>query len=277
MSKVSSCKIDWLSFSDKFHDISELYSEWQQYFGEFVSFGGRYGYRDRFSANGCDLLFNPPATVHAMGCMVDINGTGTNLLYEQGFKLEDYIRSVLCNYGYYNVSRLDVCLDFFADCEEDMFPFDKLIERVNTLNFVSKVHKCGRSIHIDSAPSAFNTPGSQPTATVYIGSPKSETRLRIYNKLGEQFAKSRGDKPVVPDVFDGKEVKQWIRFEFQLRHVSAISFCGILIDHDLHDVFISLLNRYVRFVEHMNYANVSENPVCDWWSNFLGDIPKIII
>ncbi len=275
MAKSTSVKIDWLTFTDKYHDIGELYAEWFDRFGDFISFAGRHGYHDRFTATGCDLLFN--GSNAAMGCCVDINGTGTNLLYDQGFRLEDYIRSTIVMQPYYNVSRLDVCLDYFADTEEDMFPFDKLIDRVNNLKFVSHVSKNGRSIHIDSAPSAISTYGGQPYATVYIGSPQSETRLRIYNKLGERIAKSKDDSPVVPDVFDGREVKQWIRFEFQLRDVSATAFCGLIIDHALDEVFTSYLARYIRFIEDCNDSNPTRAPVCEWWTSFLGDVHIYII
>lgn len=276
MSKITNVKIDWLTFSDKYHDISEVYTDWAERFGEYVSTGGKHGYRDGFYANGCDILYNGHS--FNMGCCINITGKGTNLLYDQGFKLEDYIRSTIVKEPYYNVSRLDVCLDYFADCDEDMFPFDKLIDHVNNLNFVSKIHKNGRSIHIDSAPAAFNTAVGQPTATVYLGSPGSETRLRIYNKLGEQMAKARGDAPVIPDVFDGREVKQWMRFEFQLRDVAAFAFCGLLIDNPINVVFTSLLSRYIRFVEpSLTESNMSRWNTCGWWSLFLGDVNKIQI
>lgn len=256
-------KIDWFCYTDKYHDIAEVCELWFPYFGEPVSAQGFYGYKDRFCGNGINVHFNGGVE---RGVLVEISGTGTNLLYQQGFMLEEFITNEITQHEYYNVTRCDLAHDYFADDESDFFPFESLIDAVNDLRFVSNIHKNGRSVQIVSAPRAFDTYGI-PTATVYLGSAQSATRLRIYNKLGEQISKCKGN-PLLPDVFDGGELKQWIRFEFQLRDDSATAFTVLQSVHSLDDTFIGIISRYIRFVDKV-MANSTQSPVCDWWTKFL--------
>lgn len=266
-------KIDWLCYTDKYHDISEVCELWFPYFGEPVSAQGFYGYNDRFCGNGINVHFNGGAE---RGILVEISGTGTNLLYQQGFMLEEFIAKEITQHEYYHVTRIDLAHDYFADDEADFFPFDSMIDAVNELRFVSNIHKNGRSVQIVSAPRAFDTYGI-PTATVYLGAAQSATRLRVYNKLGEQTSKCKGN-PLLPDVFDGRELKQWIRFEFQLRDLSATALTILQSVYSLNDVFIGIIRRYIRFVDRVT-TNVTESPVCDWWSAFLqlSDVQNLFI
>lgn len=255
-------KIDWLSYTDKFHDLGEVCEQWFPYFGEPVPFVGRYGYKDRFSSVGIDVMYNGGES-RANTIFTDISGQGTNTLYNQDLKLEDFIVDELIQHDYYNITRLDVAHDFFADSEEDFFPFYKMIEAFNEFRFVSKIHKNGRSCNIVSAPSACSINGV-PDCTLNFGSPSSEIRLRVYNKLAERTAKNAP----IPDVFDGNEVKQWIRFELQLRGEPAKAFCSLLGLHSITTVFLNVLKRYIRFVDVFVEGQSQTSPVCDWWEQF---------
>lgn len=257
-------KVDWFTVTDKFHDLSEVSSLWFQYFGEPVDFPGRYGYKSRFTAEGVSVLYDGGNR----GICTDINGTGTNILYNQGFVLEDYIRSVVTVEPYYHITRLDVAMDYFADTEEDCFPFQKLIDCVNEGRFVSKVHKNGNSCTLVYGID----PGKKfhdPICTVTIGSKHSDIKLRIYNKLAEQKSKKCGYIPT--DIFDDgeKEPLQWLRFEFELRSERAEQFAALLRKDTLQNNFDAVLSKFIRFVDDYNLANPQLSPVCDWWDNFV--------
>lgn len=256
-------KIDWLTVTDKFHDVSQVCNLWFQLFGEPVSMPGRYGYYDRFTAEGVSVLYNGGNR----GVCTDINGTGTNILYGQNFILEDYLRSVVCLEPYYNITRLDVAMDYFADSEDDRFPFDKLIQALKECRFVSKVHKNQKSVTFTEGLNP-NNMYRDPVMTVTIGSKSSDIKLRIYNKLAEQKSKKCGYIPT--DIFDdGKEPLQWLRFEFELRSERAEQFAALLRKDTLEHNFDGLLSKFIRFVDELDVANPQRSPVCDWWESFV--------
>lgn len=91
-----------------------------------------------------------------------------------------------------HIARLDVACDLI-DCEE--ITVAKIQDSVKRNRYTCR---SGHYRVID---------GSDEEA-VYFGSPKSDRRLRIYNKAKEQ----------------GITDYQWVRFEFQLRNDNALSF-----------------------------------------------------
>lgn len=97
---------------------------------------------------------------------------------------------------------------------------------------------------------------------IYFGSPKSDRRLRIYDKAMEQGL-SGGD---------------WVRFEFQLRNDNATSFflnlvaCG----GDFAKCYFGMLRDYLRFITKPNNGiNQSRKVVCKWWLDFLQGVEAI--
>ena len=170
---------------------------------------------------------------------------------------------MVCLEPYYNITRLDVAMDYFSDTPEDCFPFQKLIDCVNEGRFVSKVHKNGNSctlVYGIDPGKKFN----DPICTVTIGSKHSDIKLRIYNKLAEQKSKKCGFVPL--DIFDGeeKEPLQWLRFEFEFRSERAEQFAALLKKDTLGNNFDGLLSKFIRFVDELDVANPQRSPVCAW-------------
>lgn len=272
MSYAITSSIDWLSFTSRDYSPEYFIDYFGHSFGSFMQGSGRYAYRNMYSAPGLNIYSQP--VFDSMGTLVEISGSGCQHLYNQGFDFQDYLGNFLNADEDINITRLDLCLDYFADSKEDHFNFNALLEAVESLSFVSQVHKNPRSVHIDLTPSAFTTNGDL-IGTVYLGSKSSHIRLRVYNKLGEYSSKDISeDKLPRPDGLEN--ITQWIRFEFQLRYNNAVSAAVLLADYECQSVFNSLLDRYIRFVDTVDSCS-SRSINSSWWDDFLNKIHKTVI
>lgn len=98
---------------------------------------------------------------------------------------------------------------------------------------------------------------------VYFGSPKSDRRLRIYDKAEEQHIEGA-----------------WTRFEFQLRNDNALSFylnCKAN-NGDIVRTYYGALHDYLRFTTKQNVPTVghqSRLQTTKWWRDLIADINKI--
>jgi DNA relaxase NicK len=87
--------------------------------------------------------------------------------------------------------------------------------------------------------------------SVYFGSPRSDRRLRIYDKALEQ------------GIQDGTK---WVRFEFQLRNDNALSFYLNLsqtCQGDFSKCYYGMLHDYLRFLTQVNDGmNSNRKTIC---------------
>lgn len=283
MNKVSS-KFDWVAYTDRIHQPEEIMAFYAPYFVEFVAReSGRYFYRQGASAPGINIYWDNKTPDAEDTVMVEISGTGCDLLYNMGFDLNRHLKDIRAAGSDYHVNRLDPCLDFFADDEVDFFPYDKLVDRANSYSFVCPVHKNARSIRFASAAGFENTYG-MPGTTCYFGAAGSDCRLTTYNKLLERKAKCKKNQtPDLPDVFDGRELKEWIRFEYRLRNESAEGFLDLLIKHNktMTETILGLLKRYITFVDDDRDSDKrlrkERSVICQWWSDFLENVHELFI
>lgn len=98
---------------------------------------------------------------------------------------------------------------------------------------------------------------------IYFGSPRSDRRLRIYDKAMEQ----------------GLTDVQWVRFEFQLRNDNALSFylnLSQVCKGDFAKCYFGMLHDYLRFLTQPNVdTNRVRKATCRWWLTFLQGVGKI--
>lgn len=98
---------------------------------------------------------------------------------------------------------------------------------------------------------------------IYFGSPKSDRRLRIYDKAMEQ----------------GLDGAAWVRFEFQLRNDNALSFVMNLFETckgNFAKCYYGMMRDYLKFItEPNNDTNSARKKLCPWWRKFLEDVAAI--
>jgi len=97
--------------------------------------------------------------------------------------------------------------------------------------------------------------------TCGYGSLKSDTYIRIYDKLSEQRV---------------SDMDHWVRCEIQLRRGNAIGF-AMLTGNIGHNYF-GVLNNYLRFVEpSATDSNKRRSDTAAWWAKFLESTDKLHI
>ena len=101
---------------------------------------------------------------------------------------------------------------------------------------------------------------------IYFGSPKSDRRLRIYDKRMEQL----GTDSDIP----------WVRYEFQLRNENALSFYLNLcrLSGNWSECYFGVLSDFVTFLNRsrLEVGHHSERlePV-KWWTDLVGYVLKL--
>ena len=97
--------------------------------------------------------------------------------------------------------------------------------------------------------------------TIYIGSPKSMIRMRIYDKAAE-----RG--------FDSSV--HWVRVELVHRHDRAQAAVQEILNRgSIGEVMCGVLRNYCCYREEGIDSNKSRWPIADYWEKLLGEIPRI--
>lgn len=102
--------------------------------------------------------------------------------------------------------------------------------------------------------------GSEGTC-IYFGSPRSNHRIRIYDKAAE-----RG---YIDDT-------HWIRVEMQMRDNIATQCLREIMDrYHVGEVFCGVLRNYLIFRDPTSDSNKSRWPIADYWQDLLGSIAPI--
>jgi phage replication initiation protein len=96
--------------------------------------------------------------------------------------------------------------------------------------------------------------------TIYIGSPSSLYRVRIYDKAKQLF-----DPATETDLFNS----HWVRFEIVLRNEYAVQSAAILAATDNLDAAVAgIISDKFNFIERTD-ENISRCILADWWIDFL--------
>lgn len=151
--------------------------------------------------------------------ILDCSGKGCRTLenffnwdWEEHFKTwkEDIFKRKI------HIARLDIACDLL---NSENITMSKLF------NSITKKRYTCKSYYYDLVK---GTSGE----TIYLGSPRSERRLRIYDKAKEQ----------------GRDDIKWIRFEFQLRNDNAISFIlNYYNENHIGNTYYGIMHDYINF------------------------------
>ena len=145
-----------------------------------------------------------------------------------------------------NVSRIDIA----CDDREGYLNMDEIIDRTRSNEINSRLLR--RTIN-------FSLNGKDKAgATVYIGAPSSEFRVRIYDKALEQGVEGH-----------------WIRVELVMRSANANAFVEDMTNSEnVGKLAAQVINDKFSFIERDD-SNISRCTVCDWWQNFVDELDKV--
>ena len=146
------------------------------------------------------------------------------------------------------ISRLDVA----CDDKEGYLDMKTIVECVNENEIRSRLLK--RTVYTKKD-------GKQNAGqTVYIGSPSSSFRIRIYDKALEQ--KTEG---------------HWVRVEMVLKGRNANGFVSEMMEQEEKNVgnlAAKVLNDKLSFIE-LDDNNISRCSVCPWWQKFVDELESV--
>lgn len=222
---------------------------WQQ-IANFLGLGdvvmmetkGRYGWENQLFYRGTHIYFGGRDD-----CCLELSGTGCRTLEELSGNTFDWFQFLKqfeqdIRSGEVNVSRVDIAAD----------------DREGALNFRRMIPHCKHGRYICKAKWRIWIDGDEQA--IYFGSPKSDRRLRIYNKAMEQGIG-----------------EHWLRVEMQMRDVPATSFLlNWFLSGDIGFCYAGVLRDYLRFTTSApDGSHYDRAMICPWWSRFVGSVGKL--
>lgn len=173
-------------------------------------------------------------------CLLEISGKGCRCLEEFGLDDWEYFYILFADIGAH-FNRIDLAMDI-----KDTLEYKKVIQSVVKKKYITKMYHL---IYIE---------GSEQS--IYTGSPKSNKRLRIYNKALERGV-------------DGN----WVRFELQLRAEACITLTEYFKQgHSFTYIYSGMINNFIRFVTKTYNNNHADRFItAKWWSNILSTLEKL--
>lgn len=232
--------IDWLTFSSSL-EAHELVSLLHLDHLNWTVSGGQYGYKYALKCGHISINFDGSSQM--ISC-VNMSGQGCREFEDSSdLSFFDLFKIISSDRSLFNITRLDVAFD-----ERDgLFDIQKIAMYVNSGWYVSRSRY-------------YCVTYSSNGISCEIGSPKSDFRIRIYDKASE-----RG--------YSADDGVQWVRVEMQLRDERASVYVrGIVQGLSAGSLFVGVLNNYFRFVEpDFSDSNKSRWSVSDWWSAVFDD------
>lgn len=230
---------DWVSFSSKIISPQGMIEMLDLSSYPWENIKGANGYQDRLYCNSISIHYNNGKND---SIWLEMSGQGCRFYEEYGrgdFQfLFDYIKYNIDDVW---VNRLDIAYDDHLN----YLLIDDIVKDTLAQNYISKSKE-------------WETRLSSKGTTVYIGSQKSDTLIRIYDKASE-----RG-------YTDGTE---WTRVEIQLRDKRALEY--MMLNDTVGNNFLGVLHNYLRYVKpDKTDTNKSRWETRPYWKKIIKDIGK---
>lgn len=253
--------IDWLTFSVKKDNPNEVIREYLGLDPDlFRDAGyGLLGYNKVLRFSDICVCYEPRQNDYFknMGVCVSMSGNGCRTfetMSRLGAKDKKEGQSVafpalfplLAADETANVSRIDIA----CDDREGYLDMDQIIDKTRSNEINSRMMKRTINFSLDGIKRA--------GATVYIGAPTSDFRVRIYDKALEQGV-------------DG----HWVRVELVMRSANANAFVAEMTNpENVGKLAAQVINDKFSFIERDD-NNISRCTVCGWWRNFVDELDKV--
>lgn len=248
--------VDWLTFSVKTDNVNKVISD---YLGMdpalFQDLGyGLLGYQKCLGFNDIVVCYEGRENDYFrdMGVCVSMSGNGCRT-FETMSRLPDQtaggpfpvLFQKLAGDLRVNVSRIDIA----CDDREGRLDMQEIIKKTYANDINSRMAKRQVVVSMDGT--------QRDGSTVYIGSPSSDFRLRIYDKALEQG-----------------ESGPWIRVEMVMRSKNARGFVDQVVNSSVGELAARVLNDKFSFINRDD-SNISRCSVCSWWSSFVDDLESV--
>lgn len=237
--------IDWFTCVFKhidFHGVIDLLGLTGASFEK--SDRGLRGYPERLMFNGINILYGGSVE---MGVCLDMSGQGCRCFESYTrYHWTDLLRYCLgaADDGDAHITRFDLAFDDHTG----ILDMQRILDDTDDGNYTSK----SRWWMVE-----YGSEGS----CVYFGSPKSNHRIRIYDKAAE-----RGYT----------DDTHWIRVEMQMRDTNASECIRKCLDTlDVGAVFCGVLHNYLVFRNGSDDSNKSRWLITDYWEELLNGVARI--
>lgn len=260
--KATAC-IDWLTFTVRSGRTPREVIEkiLCMDFDMFQSKGyGLFGYQSAVEFGNILVMYDYNGNLSTdMGICVSMSGKGCRT-FEQHTKRSSGgqtpfigLISDLHADEFANFSRVDLALDDTVG----LLDLDKIVEKVDA-------NEINSFITSRNVIRGYNGKSRSGT-TVYIGSAKSDFRIRFYDKAKEKYKKGMPEYDM-----------HWVRTEIVMKHHNANGFAAALANtEDLGGLAAMILNDKIAFIEPGCDSNISRCVICDWWQDFIDCIESV--
>ena len=246
--------IDWLTFSVKREDPSEVIREYLGLDPALFQDTGYslLGYNKVLRFSDICVCYEPRENKHFqnMGVCVSMSGNGCRT-FETMSKLGAKDKQGTQSVAFPALFRL-LTADETANCDDregylDMY---EIIDRTRSNKINSRLLR--RTIN-------FSLNGKDKAgATVYIGASSSDFRVRIYDKALEQGVEGH-----------------WVRVELVMRSANANAFVEEMTNSEnVGKLAAQVINDKFSFIERDD-SNITRCTVCEWWQNFVDELDKV--
>lgn len=203
------------------------------------------GYPKRTFWNGITICWGSDR--EDMGVCLTMSGQGCRTFETYGNGDWLALLSLFSSSADYNITRLDLAYDDHTG----ILDIDQLREDTDDGYYVSK----SRWWMVEY--------GSEGTS-IYHGSPRSDIRIRIYDK-----ARERGFKPDDPDF------PHWIRVELQLRQKRAGAAVAAIVASGIGNTMCGVLRNYLTYRDPSGDSNKSRWELAPYWAKLLNGVAAI--
>lgn len=203
-----------------------------------------YGYAESYCRQGITYCVGGRDDVY-----IQMSGSGCRYWETLNKEVEwlDYIKGLREKFRSLHFSRLDIAGDSF-----NLLQIAKIQTATIKQQYVSKWRK-----YLVCAGNAENS--------VLFGSPKSDFRLRIYDKTCERREAGCNDVP-----------GQWVRAEFQMRDDAALSFLDSWVSlGNLGSTYSGIMMNQLRYWASYDGVHTERMKLKSWWRAFLGNVERI--
>ncbi|MDI9242624.1 replication initiation factor domain-containing protein [Fusibacillus kribbianus] len=182
-------------------------------------------------------------------------GTGFNVSDFNHTAFQEFLSQIIQLGGHF--TRLDLAIDD----QVGYFTLNDIFDLCVDAAFSSRFHSW-------SSESSHDNNGNVIGWTLYFGSRKSDTFLRVYDKKLEQNSKNDGSCPLIEH--------DWVRWELELKNGRANIAAALLLNGSLSQVTCGILSNYIRFIikDDNNKTRCTTLPA---WDEFISDVEKLSI